>query len=247
MSDQAQVPRHPIDLILVEDSASDAELIADALAEAGLAIAVRRVDDETGLRAAFDERLPDAILADWTLPRYCGRDALTLARERCPAVPFIFVSGTIPESAAFESLRQGATDYLLKQHVQQVGAILIRALEEVQTQRSLRESLAFNRSILDSVSAEIAVLDPDGVILEVNQPWQRFALENGIVHGRPAPGSDIGVNYLAVFRTADGIITDHYSLNAEHGIRAVLDGSLTDFQMEYPYHSPQCERWFIAE
>ena len=225
MTARDQVPPPPIDLILVEDSAVDAELIADALAEAGLAIRVRRVEDEPGLRAAFDERRPDAILADWTLPRYSGRRALALAHERFPEVPFIFVSGTISESSAFEALRQGAIDFVLKHNLQQVGQVLIRALDEVRAQSSLNESLAFNRSILDSVSAEIAVLDPDGVILAVNQPWRRFALENGIAPGQPAPGTDVGANYLAVCRSGADLIADDDAGNAGNGIRAVLAGS----------------------
>ena len=241
---QNRVPGHPIDVILIEDTAVDAELVADALGEAGLAIALRRVQDEPALRAALDERLPDAILADWSLPRYSGRRALTLAQERCPEVPFIFVSGTISESAAIEALRHGAVDYVYKHNLQELGPALIRALDEVRTQRLLHESLAFNRSILDSVSAEIAVLDPQGVILAVNRPWQSFALENGIEPGQPAPGTEVGTNYLAVCRAGAGMTADADAVNAGNGIRAVLNGTQTDFQLEYPCHSPTQQRWF---
>ncbi|WP_295442359.1 ATP-binding protein [uncultured Thiodictyon sp.] len=244
MSAQERVPRHPIDLILVEDSATDAELIADALAELGLAIVIRRVEDAPGLTAALNERLPDAILADWTLPLYSGQSALALAHARCPEVPFIFVSGTIPESAAFEALRQGAIDYVLKHQLSQVGPVLTRALDEARAQQSLRESLAFNRTILDSVSAEIAVVDREGVILAVNMPWQRVASENGIEPGQPTPGTGIGADYLAVCWSSTDCALDDDALCAGNGIRAVLDGRLSDFHMELPCHSPQQQRWF---
>lgn len=200
--------------------------------EAGLVIAVRRVEDAQALRAALDQRLPDAILADWTLPHYCGQRALAFAHERCPEVPFIFVSGTIPEAAAFEALRQGATDYVLKHQLPQVGPVLLRALDEVEAQRSLRESLAFNCTVLDSVSAEIAVLDRDGIILAVNQPWHRFGLENGIAPGKETAGTGVGADYLAVCLTSIGGELDDDAVKIGNGIRAVLDGRLTDFRLD---------------
>ena len=140
MSNPNTGQRAPIDLILVEDSAVDAELEVDALREAGLVMEVRRVEDEPAFRAALDERLPDAILADWTLPHFSGRVAMAVARERCPGVPFIFVSGTIAETAAIEALRNGAIDYVYKNQLQQLAPALIRALEESETKRQLRAS-----------------------------------------------------------------------------------------------------------
>lgn len=96
-----------LDLLQVEDSAVDAELIRDAAQSAGYHVVWRRVEDEVTFRAALDERLPDMILSDWTMPHFSGRGALAIAHERCPEVPFIYVTGTMAESAAIES-RQGA-------------------------------------------------------------------------------------------------------------------------------------------
>ncbi len=148
-----QDPRkhRPLDLIVVEDSPVDVELMADTLRVAGLIADVRRVGDEPSFRAALDERLPDAILADWTLLRFSGRRSLEIARERCPDVPFIFVSGTILESTVIEALRQGATDYVYKHQLQQLGPALIRALDEAQAQRALYESAATYRSLFDNM------------------------------------------------------------------------------------------------
>jgi hypothetical protein len=111
---------------------------------------------------------------------------------------------------------------------------------------SLRESETLNRSTLDSVSDEIAVLDRDGVITAVNASWQRFALENGIEPGRPVPGTDVGANYLAVCRDRTGSVIVE-ALDACDGIRAVLDGRLPHFRLEYPCHSPDQQRWFMMQ
>jgi PAS domain S-box-containing protein len=236
--------RRPLDLIAVEDSVVDLELVVDALREAGLDVAVRRVEDEATFRTTLDERLPDAILSDWTLPAFSGRRALEIAHECCPEVPVLFVSGTISETYALEALRHGAVDYLFKHELQRLAPSLTRAIKEAEGLRALRASEAFNRTIMDCVSAEIAVLDPDGVIIAVNARWRRFSLDNGIVPGEPVPGTDIGADYLAVCRIRVGTAPDQVAVDAGAGIRAVLDGRLPVFSLEYPCHSPQQERWF---
>ena len=136
----ATVQETPLDLIMVEDSTVDVELESDVLREAGMQISIRRVEDEAALRAALKEQLPDAILSDWTLPRFSGRMAFDIARERCPEIPFIFVSGTISETTAIEAMRQGASDYVFKHQLQQLGPAVARALEEARAARLLRES-----------------------------------------------------------------------------------------------------------
>ncbi|MBK7764719.1 MAG: response regulator [Sulfuritalea sp.] len=119
--------RRPLDLIAVEDSAVDLELDVDALRDRGLDVAVRRVEDEASFRAALAERLPDAILADWTLPAFSGRRALEIAHEHCPEVPLLFVSGTISATTALEALRHGAVDYIFKHELQRLAPSLTRA------------------------------------------------------------------------------------------------------------------------
>ncbi len=99
------------------------------------------------------------------------------------------------------------------------------------------ENEVFIQAILNSVSAEIAVLNRDGVIIAVNDPWRRFALENSINPGRPVPGTGVGVNYLELCFQPE---------EAQHpcGIRAVIDGQLPSFSLEYPCDSPWQKRWF---
>jgi len=110
---------------------------------------------------------------------------------------------------------------------------------------TLKENEVFKQAILNSVVAEIAVLDHDGVILAVNEPWRRFALENGIESsGIRASNSDVGANYLTVCEMPGTDSSADGALEAYYGIRAVLDGRLPSFSLEYPCHSPQQQRWF---
>ncbi len=124
----AEAAPDSLTLLLVEDSAADAELITDALQQAGYHANWRRVEDEASYRAALDQSLPDAILSDWTLPGFSGRAALEIARERCPEVPFLYVTGTTEESCAIEALRQGANDFVYKHQLAVLGAALARLL-----------------------------------------------------------------------------------------------------------------------
>ncbi len=170
MTSPDAVPLGPVNLLVVEDSAIDVELEADALREAGLIVDVRRVETESALRAALDERLPDAILADWTLPDFSGRRALDIARERCPEVPFIFVSGTISDAAAFESMRRGAVDYVFKHQLQQLGHVLTRALEEVHAHSALRRGEEKYRRLFESSRDALLLLrSPSWCFDDANQ------------------------------------------------------------------------------
>ena len=175
-----------IELIMVEDSVVDAELVVDALLEAGLVASVRRVEDEPAFRAALNERLPDAILADWTLPHFSGRAALGIAHESCPELPFIFVSGTLSETSAIEALHQGAIDYVYKHQLQQLGPALIRALDEVWARRSLREQYAFQESLLESMPIPVYFKDRQGIYLGCNRAFEdMFGKRRTEIIGKP--------------------------------------------------------------
>ncbi|MGD0844051.1 MAG: response regulator [Geobacteraceae bacterium] len=160
MTGQDSGQRGPLNIIVVEDSAVDAELVVDALGEDGLTVNLRRVDEEAAFHAALDERLPDAILSDWTLPHFSGQRALEIVRERFPDVPFIFVSGTISESSAFEAMRKGANDYVYKHQLQKLGPTLLRAIHEARTLSSLRESEEKYRGLFEYTLDAIMTLEP---------------------------------------------------------------------------------------
>src|SRR5262245_47825253 len=108
------------------------------------------------------------------------------------------------------------------------------------TEEALRKSEALNVSVLSSLAAHIAVLDRDGTIIAVNEAWKRFANENGI----DPDGSSVGVNYLEVCRRSQEAY-DSEARKALNGIQAVLDGTLDNFVLEYPCHSPNEKRWFL--
>ncbi|MES2878056.1 MAG: PAS domain S-box protein [Pseudomonadota bacterium] len=113
-----------------------------------------------------------------------------------------------------------------------------------QHREKLKLSEAFSRTIMDSIDAEIAVLDSDGFVVAVNAPWRRFGLENGPVPGQLTPHTQVGANYLAVCQASAGTSPDDTALNASWGIQSVLKGRSPGFTLEYACHSPTQQRWF---
>ncbi|MCZ7406428.1 MAG: PAS domain S-box protein, partial [Candidatus Methanoperedens sp.] len=118
---------------------------------------------------------PELILADYTLPSFDGCSALRIAKEKCPDVPFIFVSGTIGEDFAIESLKSGATDYIIKDRLSRLAPAVHRALSEVgekieyrKAEKALKESELRFRSVVQSANDAIILMDGRCIIFSWN-------------------------------------------------------------------------------
>jgi signal transduction histidine kinase len=127
-------------ILHLENDLADAELIQDTLAMAGIHCDKTRVETESEFIAALQQGGFDLILADYTLPSFDGLSALKIAQRQSPHVPFIFVSGTLGEDVAIESLRFGATDYVLKTRLSRLVPSVQRALREAKERAELRRS-----------------------------------------------------------------------------------------------------------
>jgi len=126
----AKPSRAPLRVVVVEDSVTDAELLARHLAKAGLRFDIECVQTEHDFVAALQRATPDLILSDFSLPQFDGLRALDLAVIHAPQTPFIYVSGTIGEERAIDALRRGATDYVLKTNLARLASAIERALRE---------------------------------------------------------------------------------------------------------------------
>jgi len=149
-----------LDLVVVEDSDLDVEMLTDALHDAGINIGIRRANNEVAFRAAMEQKIPDAILADWTVPGFPGARALAVAHESYGKVPFLFVSGTISEASAFEALRRGAVDYVYKHQLEKLGPALLRAVLEARTQGTLIQSEERYRLLFEGFRDALMLLAP---------------------------------------------------------------------------------------
>ncbi len=135
-------PMPTIRVLQVEDSALDAELVLAQLDEDGIGYEVQLVDDAKRFIAALEEFKPDIVLSDLSMPGFSGQHALELLRQRDEDLPFIFISATLGEDAAIEALRNGATDYILKQNPARLASAVRRALAEADSRRASRRAEA---------------------------------------------------------------------------------------------------------
>ena len=117
-------------ILILEDVPADAELEEHELRKAGLVFTSKVVDTREAFLRALDEFLPDLILSDYELPSFDGLAALRIAKEKCPDVPFILVTGKLGEEFAIEKLKEGATDYVLKNNLKRLVPSVERTLEE---------------------------------------------------------------------------------------------------------------------
>ncbi|TAN38336.1 MAG: PAS domain S-box protein, partial [Nitrospirae bacterium] len=157
-----------LQLLNLEDNAHDTELIMATLEEEGLACDITRVETAEDYAAALARGGFDLILADYRLPSFDGMSALMIARERCPGIPFIFVSGSIGEDMAVEALKNGATDYVLKDKLIRLAPAVRRALNEADekkehksAEQALLEASRFNRQIIECAQEGLIVYGPD--------------------------------------------------------------------------------------
>ena len=125
-----------LQILHLEDSEFDHELTLAILARGGLRAQVRRIDSEAEFLGALDERDWDAIISDYNLPGFSGLVALDLLEASGRDVPFILVSGEIGEDTAVEAMRNGASDYLLKNNLARLVPALLHAVEATETRRA---------------------------------------------------------------------------------------------------------------
>ena len=171
-------------ILHLEDDPMDAELVMMALSAQGLKCEVQVVSRREEFGSALDRGGIDLVLADFALPAFDGMSALAIVREKYPDLPFVFVSGKLGEEAAIESLKSGATDYVLKSRLSRLGPAVQRALNEATerskqrlTEKELEKAYAEiekraedYRNLFNSIRDVIVVTDDNRTILHVNQP-----------------------------------------------------------------------------
>jgi PAS domain S-box-containing protein len=157
-----------VQILLLEDVLSDADLLKQALERSGIPSCIRQVDRREEFVKALEDQRPDIILADHALPAFRNDEALALARGRYPDVPFIFVSGAVGEERAVEAIKGGATDYVLKDHLVRLGPAVLRALEECRQRRERVRSDEALRLILDNALDAVAAMDRRGNVTDWN-------------------------------------------------------------------------------
>ncbi len=163
--------KEKLQILNLEDNPIDSDLIKETLEDGGIECEITRVETREDFLAACGKGGFDIILADFNLPSYDGLSALAIARERRPDLPFIFVSGKMGEDIAVESLKNGATDYILKGKLLRLVPSVRRALKEAeliierkQRGNALIESEEKYRDLVENINDILFLTDDKGTI-----------------------------------------------------------------------------------
>src|SRR5215469_4211340 len=162
-------------ILHLEDEPDFAELVRTMLAQDKLEATILRIGDKPGYLEALTKDKFDLILSDFHLPSFTGLDALALARKQCPETPFILISGTIGETAAIDSLKAGATDYLLKHNPERLPSAVRRAVEEANERARLRDTEAelarrekYFRTLTENSLDVLSIVNREGIFTYVS-------------------------------------------------------------------------------
>jgi PAS domain S-box-containing protein len=162
----------PLRILHLEDDPDYADLVRSLLAKEGLDAQLVVVSEGSDFAAALEFEQFDLILADYLLPTFNGMQALQLARDKYPEMPFLIVSGTIGEQAAIESLKCGATDYVLKHCPERLVPSIRRAVQEAQERdqrRKVETELVrrekYFRALTENALDILSVLNSEGLFL----------------------------------------------------------------------------------
>ncbi len=155
-------PPRSLKVLLVEDSAADADLVRRQLQLAGFSVRTSRVDNAEALTSALRHGRWDVVIADHRMPRFDSFAAFRVVQQEAPDVPVIVVSGAMHEKIAVDLIIQGVQDFVPKDNMARLGAAVERSMAHSRRVRELREQLAA-ASALDSVALLSAVINADVV------------------------------------------------------------------------------------
>lgn len=234
-----------IRILALEDSEIDLELILRELRQGGIEFVATCVQTGAEFERAIFEFKPELILADYSLPTFDGGQALAIARDRCPDVPVIVISGAVGEEIAVALLKNGATDFVLKDRLGRLVPAVDRALWEVAMRNAHRKAEADLRTLNEELEQRVAdrtrelreknaMMEEDLEMARELQmtflPSQFPTLPRGAANAASAvkfasifhPTSSVSGDYYNVVRVSDTAVGIFICDVMGHGVRAAL-------------------------
>ncbi len=208
----------PLRVLILEDRDADLELILRELRHSGFAPDWTCVATEPDYLAHLDADI-DIILADYSLPQFDAQRALRLLQERDLDIPFIIISGSISEELAVAAIKQGADDYLLKEHLARLGPAVEQALEAQQLRAerhqaefARRQSERRYRSLFENLPIGLYRSTPEGRILDANSALVQML-------GYPSREALLAVNARDLFVTPEDRDRERALLTSQGTVR----------------------------
>ncbi len=234
----------PIRVLLVEDDESHAKLIQRSFRDTQGVYNVTLADSLHDARIKIFDTNPNIVICDLILPDGKGIELIP-AKPKSSSYPVVVLTSQGNEQTAVEALKAGALDYVVKSHVvlSEMPRVVDRTLREwnhiVELKRAetnLQQTLQLARGILDSLPAQVAVLDKVGKIMTVNMAWSSFSASGALIGAHCATGT----NYLE-FCQAD---PNASGAELSTAIQDVIGGQEQKEALEHSCSVGEMERWF---
>ncbi len=233
-----KLPRKPLRVLLVEDSQDDADLILFELNEGGFDAVCARVDTEASMCAAMADGSWDVVISDYNLPRFNTHKALAVLREVDADIPFIIVSGCIGEESAIALMKEGVSDFVMKDKLARLAPVIERELQDATMRRERRqalEALRANEKLLNGITSSLGegiyVLNAEGKLVFMNPEaerllgWTEVELlgknVHRIIHAQNLDGTPLAESDCAIL----GVLRDGSVYKTDDEVFVRKDGS----------------------
>jgi len=167
--------KESIKILILEDSAEDAEILQLFLVKKNLNCEFHLAIDKKTYLLALDQFHPDIILSDHSLPQFNSVEALAIARQKFPGIPFIMVTGTVSEEFAADIIKSGADDYILKDRLVRLPVAITTVLErrnsekeKQEAEQKIKQSETNLRAIFENTSEGFLLMDRNAVVMAFN-------------------------------------------------------------------------------
>ncbi len=164
--------------LIVDDSEDDTLLIARELRHSGYEVVFDRVDTPHGMKDALEHKQWDVILVDYKMPHFTGIEALKIAREKNPDIPFILVSGVIVEEMVVEAMRRGANDCIKKDNIERLTPTIARELEAAQEKRERKNA----EKLLEQKNIELSEANRE--LIQLNSELEKKNRELAVINNQ---------------------------------------------------------------
>jgi len=153
-----------VNILILEDSVDDAEMVVLELKRTKLLFTSKRVDTEDVFLDLIQNDEPDIIISDYYLPSFNGLYALELVQKLNKDIPFIMITGSINEEVAIECIENGAKDYVLKEHLARIGIAVFSCLEQKYANEKLKQNYELLQKnfemLIETMARVIEIRDP---------------------------------------------------------------------------------------